>query len=191
MYYSKTQYINNFLSIINIKNFKHNDECQNIIKYNKRKSINEFIKSIGINIFDKSFKITQENLINNFRNSYNTNDLFKSSIYNINKYDFNNINKPKHLVGYINSILSQYCIKLTSNKKTTSVSILYYADEILNNKIQKGYKIHDENNIFHFDNSNIKLKELYQIIYFTDFYKVCKNVLKTISVICLKKYMYI
>ena len=72
------------------------------------------------------------------------------SIYN-NKYDINNINKPKHLVGFINSLLSSYCIKLSSNKKTKygySVKILYYIDEILNNKQKNGYKFHDENNIF-------------------------------------------
>ena len=165
MYYNKTNYINNFLSIINIDNYKQNDECQNIIKYNKQILINKFINSIGtINIFDNSFNITQENLINNFTNSYNNNELFRTSIYNIKKYNFDNINKPKHLVGYINSILLQYCRKLMSHKKTKygySAKSLYYVDEILNNKIKNGCKIYDTNNLFNFDESKIELKELY------------------------------
>ena len=116
-----------------------------------------------LNIFDKNFKISQENLINNFRILYNNSSLFKMSIYN-NKYDINNINKPKHLVGFINSLLSSYCIKLSSNKKTKygySIKILYYADEILNNKRKNGYKIHDENKLFFFNEEDIQLKNLY------------------------------
>ena len=117
MYYNNTSYLNNFLSVIDIKNFKQNEEASNIIKFNKQILINDFIKKMEINIFDKTFKISQENLINNFTSLYNNSNLFKSSIFN-NKYDFNNINKPKHLVGFINSLLSSYCIKLSSNKKT-------------------------------------------------------------------------
>ena len=163
IYYNNTSYINNFLSIIDIRNFKKNEEAGNIIKYNKQIFINEFIKNMQLNIFDKNFKISQENLINNFRILYNNSSLFKMSIYN-NKYDINNINKPKHLVGFINSLLSSYCIKLSSNKKTKygySIKILYYADEILNNKRKNGYKIHDENKLFFFNEEDIQLKNLY------------------------------
>ena len=191
MYYNNTSYLNNFLSVIDIKNFKQNEEASNIIKFNKQILINDFIKKMEINIFDKTFKISQENLINNFTSLYNNSNLFKSSIFN-NKYDFNNINKPKHLVGFINSLLSSYCIKLSSNKKTKygySIKILYYADEILNNKINNGYKINDEYNLFNFNVNDIQLKHLYKnYIFYRFFYKVCKNVLYTISFICLKKY---
>ena len=51
MYYNKTYYLNNFLSIVDIRNFKQNEEAGNIIKYNKQVLINNFIKKLGfINI---------------------------------------------------------------------------------------------------------------------------------------------
>ena len=85
------------------------------------------------------------------------------SIYNIKKINIENLTS-KHMISYINSILSQYCIKISSNKNKIfgyNIKILNYADEILYNKIINGYKIHDENNLFYFDEADIQLKNLY------------------------------
>ena len=164
MYYNKTYYLNNFLNIIDIRNFKQNEEAGNIIKFNKQKLINNFISNLGFkNIFDNTYNISNEELSNNFYNLYNTNELFKMSIYNIKKINIENLTS-KHMISYINSILSSYSIKVESQKNKKygyNIKILYYVDEILYNKIINGYKIHDEHNLFYFDEADIKLKHLY------------------------------
>ena len=164
MYYNKTYYLNNFLSIVDIRNFKQNEEAGNIIKYNKQILINDFIRKIGfLNVFDNTHNISNEELTNNFYNLYNTNELFKISIYNIKKINIEKLTS-KHMISYINSILSSYSIKIESHKNKKygyNIKILNYVDEILYNKIINGYKIHDENNLFYYDEVDIKLKHLY------------------------------
>ena len=164
MYYNNTSYLNNFLSVIDIKNFKQNEEAGNIIKYNKQKLINNFISNLGFkNIFDNTHNISNEQLNNNFFNLYNTNELFKTSVYNIKKINIHSMTS-KHMISYINSILSSYSIKISSNKNKIfgySITILNYVDEILYNKIINGYKINNENNLFYFDEADVKLKHLY------------------------------
>ena len=164
MYYNNTSYLNNFLSVIDIKNFKQNEEAGNIIKYNKQKLINNFISNLGFkNIFDNTHNISNEQLSNNFFNLYNTNELFKTSVYNIKKINIDSMTS-KHMISYINSILSSYSVKISSNKNKIfgySITILNYVDEILYNKIINGYKINNENNLFYFDEADVKLKHLY------------------------------
>ena len=164
MYYNKTYYLNNIFSIVDIRNFKQNEEAGNIIKYNKQKLINNFISNLGFaNIFDNTHNISNEELSNNFYNLYNTNELFKTSLYNTKKINIDTLTS-KHMISYINSILSSYCIKIDSHKNKIygyNIKILNYVDEILYNKIINGYKIHDENNLFYFDEADIKLKHLY------------------------------
>ena len=99
MYYNKTYYLNNFLSIVDIRNFKQNEEAGNIIKYNKQKLINNFISNLGFkNIFDNTHNISNEELSNNFYSLYNTNELFKTTIYNIKKINLDTMTS-KHIVS--------------------------------------------------------------------------------------------
>ena len=164
MYYNNTSYLNNFLSIVDVRNFQQNEEAGNIIKFNKQKLINNFISNLGfLNIFDNTHNISNDKLCNNFYNLYNTNELFKSAIYNIKKININTLTS-KHMISYINSIISSYSIKIESHKNKKygyNIKILNYIDEILYNKIINGYKIHDERNLFYYDEADIKLKHLY------------------------------
>ena len=164
MYYNKIYYLNNFLCIVDIRNFKENEEAGSIIKFNKQKLINNFIRNLGfVNIFDNTHNISNDELSNNFYNLYNTNELFKTAIYNIKKINIDNLTL-KHMISYINSILSSYSIKIESHKNIKfgyNIKILNYIDEILYNKIINGYKIHDQNNLFYYDEADIKLKHLY------------------------------
>ena len=86
------------------------------------------------------------------------------SIYNIKKINIEELTS-KHMVSYLNLILSSYSIKIESHKNKKcgyNIKILNYIDEILYNKIiNGGYKIHDENNLFYYDEADIKLKHSY------------------------------
>ena len=64
MYYNKFYLLNNFLCIIDINNYKLNENCENIKNYNKLILIKKFIIDIGImNIFDENWNISEDNLI--------------------------------------------------------------------------------------------------------------------------------
>ena len=154
-YYNKTYLINNFISIIDITNYKQNDEAQNIKNYNKLLLIKQLLLDFNIsNIFDSNYNISEIQFNNYFDYSIINNKLFnnESSIfYNITKFNKELLTNKKKL-GIINSIFANYSLKLSSLKKKSNgyvLEILNNIDEIIKQKISnQNYKINDANNIF-------------------------------------------
>ena len=76
-FYNKTNLINNFLSIIDIQNYKQNQEAENIKKYNKLILIKQLLLDFNINnIFDTNYNISESEFTNYFDNSINNNKIF-------------------------------------------------------------------------------------------------------------------
>ena len=166
MYYNKFYLLNNFLCIIDINNYKINDNCENIKNYNKLILIKKFIFDLGIiNIFDENWNISEDILIKNFNFAYNNNILFKKEskiLYNIPNF-INNNYTTKKILGFVNSILNNYSIKISMQNKMKrygyNLQILHHVDEIVKRKLMYKYQFFDKDNIFTSNKCN--LMELY------------------------------
>ena len=130
--------------------------------------IKQFINDIGIknNIFDENWYINENDLITNFNYAFENNMLFKKEskiLYNISIFKNEN-STTKQKLGYINSILANYCLKLSCKNKMKrygyKIDILFHADEIIKRKLSRNnYTIFDNNKIFNCNKCD--LMELY------------------------------
>jgi hypothetical protein len=128
------------------------------------------LKELGFkNIFDSKLFIKSDALISKFKNIYNTHNIYK------NKKEFKiNFNVPfikldektttKQILGHLNSILSNYSIKIKCIQKTINnekvnsygIEILNAVDELLHFKILKKYKLIDNKKIFSCNKTKLK-----------------------------------
>ena len=143
--------------------------------------INELINNIGFdNIYDT--KYIEKNTIEQKRNEIMENtsifkdEMIKKVLFNESK-DINKITTNKAFLGYVNTLLNEYCLKITSsnmrlnnlsndmkikmtekeieeyNEKKKKLLIIYKLehlhniDEIIDYKIKNKYKLIDEKNI--------------------------------------------
>ena len=170
-FYNNKTVIYNFINLIDQTNYKHSNEASNIISFEKLLLVNTLVKDIGFNnIFDNTYLLTAEQILNKFENIYKTNKLFskKSKLtFGVEYLKYSKDTTLKQILGSINSILSNYSIKINYIRKTVNnekvnfynIGILNDVDELLKYKLQKGYKIKDTNNIFKC--TKTKLKDLY------------------------------
>ena len=134
--------------------------------YNKLILIKKFIIDLGIiNIFDENWNISEDILIKNFNFAYNNNILFKQEskiLYNIPNFKNDNCTTKK-ILGFINSILNNYSIKISIQNKMKrygyNLQILHYVDEIIKRKLMHKYQFFDKDNIF--ISNKCDLMELY------------------------------
>jgi hypothetical protein len=168
-YYGK-HLMYNFINIIDIDNFKKSNDAQNIINFEKLEFIHYLLNELGFtNIFDNKLLIKSEAFISKFKNIYNTHNIYK------NKKEFKiNFNIPfikldqntttRQILGHLNSILSNYSIKIKCIQKTMNnekvnsycIEILNDVDELLHYKVLKNYKLIDKNNIFRCSKINLR-----------------------------------
>ena len=133
---------------------KQNQEAENIKKYNKLILIKQLLLDFNINnIFDNNYNISESEFTNYFDNSINNNKLFSNEsqiFYNIPKT--NQIMSNKKKICIINTILSNYSLKICSNKKKSNgynLQILNNIDEIIKSKMLfTHYDFYDSNKIF-------------------------------------------
>ena len=170
-FYNKFYLIDNLIYLIDIKNYKLNNDAATIMNYNKTKLIIELIKDIGFNnIFDSKKYITNDELITNFKIIYNKSELYsnqKASIlnYNIPYFKFDDKTTSKQLLGHLNTILRDYSIKISKHQQTIKnnkkycykIEILNDVDEMIKSKIDNhNYNLIDTNNIFKCDKNNLE-----------------------------------
>lgn len=152
--------IKNFISLIDVENIKNNQDNQTLEIKDKAKSIIKVINDLGFNnIFD-----TKEILKPEFEKKMN--EVLKSNtIYtNISNTQVRfNLNKRKVVysikgfLGFTNSILEQYSVKISYDRKRVKgekekvpyyhLEILDDINELLEYRIRRGFKLIDEKNI--------------------------------------------
>ena len=173
-FYNKFYLLNNFISIIDIDNYKTTSEADNIKHLEKLRLIKDMILNLGFNnIFDKKNKINADELITNFKNIYKNNKIFTHQkmaklSFNIAYFKYTDETTIKKLLGHLNTILLNYSLKIVSIRKRIGdnnrihiygIEILNNIDEIFKYKTLKGFKLVDKNNIFKCDET--KLKDLF------------------------------
>ena len=171
LFYNKYYLIDNLICLIDIKNYKLNNDAATIMHYDKSKLIIELIKDIGFNnIFNSKQYIKNDELITNFKMIFNKSELYSNQKasklnYNIPSFKFDDSTTSKQLLGHINTILRDYSIKIILYRETSNkIRMNYYKIEILNNvdemiksKIDNhNYNLIDTNNIFKCDKNNLE-----------------------------------
>ena len=170
-FYNKFYLIDNLIYLIDIKNYKLNNDATTIMNYKKTKLIIELIQDIGYNnIFDSKKYISNDELLTNFKIIYNKCELYSNQKasklnYNIPYFKFDDSITTKQLLGHLNTILRDYSIKIILYRETSNkIRMNYYKIEILNNidemiksKIDNhNYNLIDTNNIFKCDKNNLE-----------------------------------
>jgi len=174
--------VKNFINLIDIDNLGNITDNQGKEAKKKIEIITELLKNIGYdNIYSLSL-IEKNDLQNRLNTIINNSLIFKDDLnrkilFNEDKYKLGDITNTKQFLGYINTLLFNYCIKLTAkhhrlnklkksekeglteeqiiehNAKTEKKITDYYMerllniDEIVDYKIRKGAKIKDTNEI--------------------------------------------
>jgi hypothetical protein len=155
--------ISNFISLIDESNLISNAENQdnrNKEQFIKVRLIKKLIEDIGYkNMFDTKTRIPQST---NLISLIDTNVLFTNFndtkiMFNLDKHksekDFSN---NKQFLGFVNSLLSDYGLKIYSNpfrnksgqfKRFYQLAELHNINEIIEMKIQRGFKLKDTLNI--------------------------------------------
>jgi len=151
--------IKKFVSLIDADNIKESTDNQTKEYKDKANLINDLIKQMGFtNIFDDKtifktdFEPVIENIIKN--NVLFTNQLNTQVRFNLNKTK--KIENSKQFLGFVNSILNGYSVKLTYCQERNGgknkvgaykMFILNDINELLEYKIRKGFKLVDKANI--------------------------------------------
>jgi hypothetical protein len=176
-----TYKIKNFVGLLDINNINKIDDNQTKENIKKIEMINELINNIGFdNIYDTKYieKQTIEEKRNEImeKTSIFKDEMIKKVLFNESKH-IHEITTNKAFLGYINSLLSEYCLKINSSlfrlkklkqnemenmtkeqikhyeeKQKKQLRIyklerLYNIDEIIDYKIKNKYKLIDEKNI--------------------------------------------
>lgn len=169
--FNKKSYINKYLSLLSPENIKHNTDINDSAPEQLRAHIIKlFLKNIGFKNLASKNKLdgTQlEKLF--FKMVKRGDDIFNKQ--DRNKLLFKTVNKKldsfKGILGYINTILSSYCLKLSSSRDRagTEEKITFYELEHLNGiqdiikfKIMNNYNIKDIDNIIINEQGEIKDK---------------------------------
>lgn len=151
-----------------IKNIEHLIDKSNIIQYDDNQSkelikkvdiINDLINKLGFKLF-ANIGINRDEFEKNIENVMKTNEIFINPkiarvLFNSSKSD---IKTNKQFLGFVNSILEHYKLKIYSREiREGKGKSRYYELDFLNNycdinnfiqiKIDKGYKLNDTNNI--------------------------------------------
>ena len=170
-FYNKFYLIDNLIYLIDIKNYKLNNDATTIMHFKKTNLFIELIQDIGFNnIFDSKRYITNEELITNFKMIFNKSELYSNQKasklnYNIPYSKFDDSTTSKQLLGHLNTILKDYSIKISKHQQTIKnnkkycykIEILNDVDEMIKSKINNhNYNLIDANNIFKCNKNNLE-----------------------------------
>jgi hypothetical protein len=153
-----TESLKAFISLIDTKNIKNSNDNQYKEKVDKSNLINQLIRDLGFkNIFDTK-TITREQLKTNIEYITKNNVLFTNQLntkvrFNLSKTK--KINSTNGFLGFVNSLLSSYHIKLSSKKVTVNyinsyiykIEITDDINELLQYKIDSGFFLEDSKNM--------------------------------------------
>jgi len=171
-FYKKKHLINNLISLIDVDNLIKTNTPQDEIKFNKNVIINDLIDKIGLAIGNDKIEISYYILDSKLKILIITHPFFNDSKSNkllFNYHQPGKLDTFKKLLGFINSILSFYSLKISPVRKylNKSKNIYVYkltflngADEIIKFKNLKGHMIHDKHNIFFNELGKLKNNQL-------------------------------
>ena len=190
--------IKNFIILIDINNIKERTDNQSKESKKKIELILNLLNNIGFeNIYTKKIIIKYE-LENNLKNIIENSFIFKDEItrkilFNESKHKMEEITNNKQFLGYVNSLLFNYCLKISSFdyrikklKKKDKIGLtekeikahndksglsmayklerLMNIDEIIDYKIRKGFILEDTNKIRKYDKTEIYKDLIYWTI---------------------------
>ena len=148
-FYKKEHLIYNYLNMLDINNFKADNTAQNIYFKKLLDMLKDLLNKLTFeNICDNDKLITNEHFIKEFDTwfyKYKLNDKNNRFIY---KIKFLNVQTAtsKAKIGFINSLLNNYCVKISSHLvKSKGISSYKYfiepiknIDEIIEYRIKSG-----------------------------------------------------
>ena len=158
--------IRNFINLIDILNYKQDRDDMKFINKQKIDIVHSIIYDFGFkNVFDTKI-ITPDEFNERAEIIKNNNQLFKNNNLKVlfNKLKITNkFETNKAFLGIINSVLENYSIKIQYIQKKIKgklcpfykLEILDNVDEIIQYKVNKGFKLVDTNNIFKFDTEKV------------------------------------
>jgi hypothetical protein len=161
-FYHKRHTIFNLINIIDKDNYDKTEEAENKINLEKLEMVEDIIIKLGFNnIFDNKKYITAEELLKQFKIIYESNKIYKFQkmaklIFEIPYFKLDDKTSIKKILGNLNTILCQYSLKISNKQQTIKnvkfnmyyIEILNNVDEIIKNKIKRGFPLIDNNNIF-------------------------------------------
>jgi hypothetical protein len=166
-YYDSPFIIRNIEHLIDKTNIKQYNDNQTKETIKKVEIINDLITKLGFKLFDGKM-ISRENFEKNVEEIMKTNELFINPklvkvLFNSSKVG---IKTNRQFLGFVNSILENYKLKIKSDEirvkkediekigktKDTAYSLQFIdgyetINELIQYKINKGYKLNDTNNI--------------------------------------------
>jgi hypothetical protein len=148
--------IKKFTSLIDIQNVKESNDNHKKEIIDKAKLINQLIRDLGFkNIFDDKTKLNRKEFLERVEAVTNNNIIFTNPLntkvrFNLSKsFQINSSNK---FLGFVNSILKDYNIKITQKRVTVNykndtvynLTIINDINELLEYKIKLGFNLYDE-----------------------------------------------
>ena len=170
-YYDKNDNIKKYTYLIDIKNI--NIDMNNFKdEYKKVLLLTSCINELGYDNIFNNLEIHQDTFNENIKNVLENSSLFNNS--NEIKQPFSmsknktDLLSTKAILGYLNSLLSNYLIKISTiqktenNKKVNYYKIIHMNDiqEIIKYKKDRGFKIIDTNNIFRYNETLFNYQHL-------------------------------
>lgn len=161
-FYHKRHTIYNLINIIDKENYQKTNEAENKINLEKLELVEDIIIKLGFNnIFDNKQCITAEELTKQFKIIYENNKIFKCQkmaklVFEISLFKLDDKTSIKKILGHLNVILNNYSLKITAKqirdgsgkKYVYYIEIINNVDEIIKNRIERGFKLIDTKNIF-------------------------------------------
>ena len=162
--------LKNMVNMIDEKNYKQETDDNKDINLDKLIMIKNLLSDLGYkNIYDRETKINNDELLEKMEHIKNNNKIFKEGVI---KTYFNSLSSNKKIfdssksfLGFVNSLFNNYGFKIVCKqikRDNKRIYIYYlefieYIEEIIHFKLLKGLKMHDTNNIYKYDNCNMKL----------------------------------
>lgn len=158
--------ITNFENLIDIKNIKSSDSNKYKEDILKTNIINDVIDKLGFKIFDDETTCYKDEFEVKIKNLIDDNELFKNTKLRtlFTTLNYKTIKNNRDFMKFVNEVLSNYGLIIKTDRRRTKkcegklnaieqVYKLSFADgyesinEIIQYKINKGYKLNDTNNI--------------------------------------------
>ena len=139
----------NYLNLVDINNFKKNNEVKNEIAFEKLELVKDIMNKIGFeNICDINKFVSNDELIESFHKIYKTNKIYTcpktSALFFKSKYlKLSDDTTTKAILGNLNTILDNYSIKISQKRVRINgnrenvyfIETLNKVDEIINRDI--------------------------------------------------------
>ena len=161
--FCKNSKISNFINLVDVGNYKIQYDDAKFYNKQKLDIVLSVINQLGYNnIFDNKL-LSDKELNERFEYIKINNELFKNDnikfLFNMLLIKRNKLDSNKAVLGLINSVLEPYSVKIQSVQKKVNGKHQYFyklelldnIDEIIYYKINRGFKLVDDQNIFKYD----------------------------------------